>query len=84
VKSLSAYRKNINRVNIDSDDSDQSITHVFQGEDQDQTSQELSLVGNFGRLSFVTGLYYLHEKVNTHRNGAGLRSRGGSLISTCH
>jgi iron complex outermembrane recepter protein len=65
VKSLSAYRKNINRVNIDSDDSEQSITHVFQGEDQDQTSQELSLVGNFGRLTFVTGLYYLHEKVNT-------------------
>lgn len=66
IKSLTAYRKNINRVNIDSDDSDESLTHVYQGEDQNQTSQELSLVGNFERLSFVTGLYYLHEKVNTN------------------
>jgi iron complex outermembrane receptor protein len=65
LKSISAYRNNINRVNLDSDDTDASITHVFQGEGQNQLSQELSLIGNFRRVSFVSGLYYLHERVDT-------------------
>jgi iron complex outermembrane receptor protein len=66
LKSITAYRKNTNRVSIDSDDSDVSITHVFQGEDQDQFSQELSLLGTFDRLTFVSGLYYLQENVATN------------------
>jgi iron complex outermembrane receptor protein len=65
LRSITAYRNNRNRVDIDSDDSEQSITSVHQGEDQDQFSTEANLVGKLDRLTFVLGGYYLHENVDT-------------------
>jgi iron complex outermembrane receptor protein len=63
---ISAYRNNRNRVDIDSDDTELSITSVHQGEDQDQFSTEANLIGKFDRLTFVVGGYYLHENVDTN------------------
>jgi iron complex outermembrane receptor protein len=65
LKSITAYRNDYQNTWLDSDDTDENITHVFQGEQQNQTSEELSLIGNFERLTFVGGLYYLHELVDT-------------------
>jgi iron complex outermembrane recepter protein len=66
LRSITAYRNNRNRVDIDSDDTERSITSVHQGEDQDQFSTEATLVGNLERLTFVLGGYYLHENVDTN------------------
>jgi iron complex outermembrane receptor protein len=65
LRSITAYRSNNNSVDVDSDDTELSITNVHQGERQDQFSTEANLVGQFDRLSFVLGGYYLHENVDT-------------------
>jgi iron complex outermembrane receptor protein len=65
LRSITAYRNSRNKVDVDSDDSDVSITQVHQGEAQHQLSSELNLAGNFDRFNFVTGLYYMYERVAT-------------------
>jgi len=61
LKSLSAYRKSTNYGHVDSDYTNLNIASVFQGEDEDQMTQEFNLVGRYGPADFVTGLYYFHE-----------------------
>jgi iron complex outermembrane receptor protein len=61
LKSLSAYRKATNYGHIDSDYTNLNAANVFQGEDEDQFTQEFNLIGRYSAADFVTGVFYLHE-----------------------
>ncbi len=69
-KSITAYRELQTEAYIDIDASVWSLGNVYVALDQSQFSQEFQLLGdNGGNINWVTGLYYLHEKVPSEQIG---------------
>ena len=67
-KSITAYRELKTAAYIDADASEWSLGNLFVSLDQSQFSQEFQLLGdNGGNINWVTGLYYLHEKVPSNQ-----------------
>lgn len=66
VKSITAYRETHAKFGIDVDYSPLTYLQTSNNNDHDQLSQEIRLTGaGFGdRLSWVTGLFYMHESGN--------------------
>ena len=65
LKSLTAFRWNSSSTLTDIDSTDRDLNVTLTSEKQRQFSQELNLVGRVGDLSYVGGLYYFHERVET-------------------
>jgi iron complex outermembrane recepter protein len=61
VKSLTAYRTSMNKGLIDSDYTNINNAYVFQGESENQFTQEVDLSGHYDAADFVGGLFYFHE-----------------------
>ena len=68
VKSLTAYRRNTNRVDVDADASDINKQEFFTYETENETSEELNLTGHYGGLSGVAGIYYFNENIYTEQD----------------
>jgi iron complex outermembrane receptor protein len=65
LKSITAYRRNTNFVDVDADASDANKQEFFTTESEQQLSEEINLSGHFGALSGVAGLYYFKEDIST-------------------
>ena len=65
VKSITAYRKLQYRDYIDIDATRFQLGDVFVGVNDKQTSQELQLNYESGRIKAVGGFYYMHEHVDS-------------------
>jgi iron complex outermembrane receptor protein len=61
LKSISAYRRAMNKGHVDSDYTNLNMASVFQGEDEWEATQELNLIGHYDDLDFVGGFFYYHE-----------------------
>ncbi|MBY8825581.1 TonB-dependent receptor [Sphingomonas colocasiae] len=72
LKSLTAYRRNRFSLRTDSDASDRNILISNLSERQRQFSQEFNLSGKAGRLTYLAGLYYIHE---TNQTGNRIEAR---------
>lgn len=63
LTSLTAYRESRLNTQSDTDGSSRLIRITRQFEDQHQWSEELNLTGDFGRLTFVSGVYLFDEHI---------------------
>ena len=63
IKSITAYRQTDGEFFRDPDNSPLVITHTSNPDyDHEQFTQELTFTGEFGRLEYVAGLFYLTEQ----------------------
>lgn len=65
LRSITAYREAVNDILADSDQTDASITVTDLIEEQTQFSQELTLTGSTGDITYVVGAYYFKEEIET-------------------
>jgi iron complex outermembrane receptor protein len=70
LKSISAYGGfNLNPVNYDNDGEAALIQKNLIHYNDQYLTQELQLNGDFGAVTFTTGLFYLHERFFVQRDG---------------
>ncbi len=67
LRSITAFRWAEVSTLTDVDSTDRNITVTLTGEKQRQFSQEFNLSGEIGALTYVAGLYYFHENVQTNQ-----------------
>lgn len=64
LSSLTAYRRTTNATFSDLDGTDLPLVTQIQTERAKQFSEELQLSGSSGRLTWLLGFFYFHEKTN--------------------
>jgi iron complex outermembrane recepter protein len=82
LKSITAFRNTRYLLSNSSlDPSSLTLFPVLQSEDADQFSQELQFNGRAGAFSWVSGLYYFHERNNAVVGGPVSAALGGGPAS---
>lgn len=75
LKSITAYGGfNLNPVNYDNDGEAALIQKNLIHYNDQYYTQELQLNGDYGRIKFTTGLFYLHERFYVERDGYSRRN----------
>jgi iron complex outermembrane receptor protein len=71
LKSITAYRNLQNSDYVDIDASYLETGDVFVDVNQDQVSEELQAIYDSGPLTFVGGLFYMVENIDSHQEAYG-------------
>jgi iron complex outermembrane recepter protein len=75
LKSITSYGGfNLNPVNYDNDGEAALIQKNLIHYNDQYATQELQLNGDYGRVTFTTGLFYLHERFFVQRDGYSRRN----------
>lgn len=64
LTSITGYRDYRLRFGSDDDGTLLQLLNTFQNEDGKEFSQELRVIGSIGRIDYVVGANYLHEKID--------------------
>ena len=79
IKSITAYGGfNLNPVNYDNDGEAALIQKNLIHYNDQYVTQEVQLNGDYGRLTFTSGLFYLHERFFVERDGYSRRNAQGT------
>lgn len=86
LTSISSYREMEAFLNRDADGSPLPYGHLFNTDNQQQTSQELRLTSESSNFAWTTGLYFLNEDIDNRQNviflGGLFEATGGAADAT--